>query len=210
MSISLQILAQIIALFVGFIFYLFFPWRRLREDYEIKTIFRTGFLSFFVILLFVYLIYFVSDTYIKVNSVIWDKNSSWFWGAFLGWIISIWVLASLNKMRIFETLESFLIGFLWIGFMYFIANQKVESTIFLLFLLFFYFLDSKYKFFSWYKSGRVGFSGLSILGIFFITRSIVSLIWPYFYSYAGKIDPVLSSAVAFLCFFSLYNLSKID
>lgn len=210
MSISLQIFAQIIILFFGFVIYLFFPWRKLRDDYEVKNIFRLGFTSIFFMFLFSYITFAVSKNYLKINEIIWNHNSFWFWGAFLGWIASIVLFTSFYKMRIFETLEGFLVGFLWLSFIFFLINLKIEAIIFIIFLLFYYLLDNKYKFFSWYKSGRVGFSGLSILGIFFIARSLISFVWPYYYSYSGKIDPVLSSAVAFLCFFSLYNLSKED
>ena len=69
-------------------------------------------------------------------------------------------------------------------------------------------LNNYYKQFPWYKSGRVGFSGLVVLGSGFLIRSVVSLVYPNMIFFIGRVDAVLSAAIAFLFFFTVHSLSQ--
>lgn len=142
----------------------------------------------------------------------------WFWGGFLGALLGILLAFFKLGFRFFETVEivsiSFLI-FVSLVFLKLLITQKEAlylfglAFIFLLFMLY-NFLQARYKRFSWYKSGKVGFSGLTLMGLFFLVRGVVAFFYPTMLSLNGKIDAVLSFAVSFIFFFAVYNLAELD
>lgn len=194
---------MIIANIAGIFAFLFFVWKRLREDYHYEKIFS---LAFYVLLGFL-ISFVVSLQFFK---------DYWFWiqfaGVALGFIIGVWR----QKIKIFESLEPLVVGFLaWLS-LFFLSDSITSSSVYsfaafwvsLSCVFIFFFFDSYYRRFSWYKSGKVGFSGLATLGIFFLVRSLVALLNLPVISLVGIFDAVVSGAISFLAFLTLFNLSR--
>jgi len=151
------------------------------------------------------------------HPVVGGMENLWFWFAVVFYTISLFLVIYRFKMRFFETFEASAVGILlWfiVVFVSFSLSRPTPlsllSSLYLVFLpLLFLYLDKKYKNISWYKSGKVGFSGLFTLGIFFLTRSLVAIASFPVLSLSGRFDIVLSAAMSFLLFFAVYNLSQL-
>ena len=140
----------------------------------------------------------------------------WFWLSIVfisfGFLIGIYRF----KLRIFEVIEALVVSLLPLVAIVFLRNYLSTQSIYLLFaslvslFLFVVFLviDKHYKRFTWYKSGRIGFSGLTIFGIFFLIRAIVAVFLPSMLSFSGKYEVYLSAIVAFAAFLTLFNLAR--
>lgn len=196
-------IVNILVSLVGILIFLFVFWRRLKEDYSSEIIFSSAFLMILGVIFGV-----------LVTSV--TLPSWWFWGAVLGMSLGVAVSALKIKLRFYETLEACVLASLPWVILIFLTHSIVESSLFsLLFsvltaslFLLFYYLNENYKDFTWYKSGRVGISGLFVLGVFFIIRALVSTFSPFVLSFVGKADTIISGAYAFIVFLLLYNLAK--
>ncbi len=207
-------ISLIIGLIIGVLGFLFLFWRRLKEDYSSNQIFSFG----FIVVGFVLLGFLVGFAIYNIQHTIYfNSRGLWFWGSFIFGSIGFFVAERSIKLKFFETLESANLGFLFLMFSIFIVNslEKVDLKLLLFagvvggLIPLFFFLNSKYKSFTWYKSGKIGFAGLSILGIFFLVRSVVALIDPSMISFIGRIDAIPDSIAAFIFFAALYNLSGI-
>lgn len=188
---------------LGLFLMAFFLWRRLKEDYSSEIVFSLAAL----IILGISLGYFVSLRYFP---------GWWFWleafGAFLGFSLAIFKY----DLKFFETFEAVFIGLIfWFGA--FIAGNLIKvpgypSFFYLLSALaligLFYFLDRRYKNFSWYKSGRIGVSGLMVAGIFFLIRVVIATFFPFVLSFAGRGEIILSAICAFSLFLLIYNIAR--
>lgn len=140
----------------------------------------------------------------------------WFWfeafGAFLGFSYAV----VKYSLRFFETFEAVFIGLVpWLIIYYsdnLIANPTLVSFLVtagvVILLLLFWFIDSRYKNFSWYKSGRIGLAGLVSAAFFFLTRATIATFFPFVVSFVGKSEAILSGVCAFTLFLLIYNLSK--
>lgn len=183
--------------------FLFFLWRRLKEDYPKEIIF--GVASLVLIGL---LVGYLASFKFFPNWFFWFEA----FGAFLGFSIGILKYDT----RFFETFEAIFLGFLpWLSLFYlknFISRPTVLlGVIFVLnfaLLLLFDFLDIRYKNFSWYKSGRIGLSGLLTAGVFFLIRAAIATFFPFVISFSGRKEIILSGLCAFTIFFLIYNLAK--
>ncbi|OGM08628.1 hypothetical protein A2159_03715 [Candidatus Woesebacteria bacterium RBG_13_34_9] len=195
----IKILFSIIIIFIAI--YLF--WKRLKEDYISSQIFTTFFYILFGVIFFTIL----SDNFYP---------KYWFWFGLLGLISGLSLAIYRFKLRLYETIESVVISFLLILsgvliFNWFLTSDKYSlgyGIINLLLFILFYIFDKHYKKFNWYKSGRVGFSGLAILGIFFLIRIVIASGVGDMISFLGRIDAILSGIISFISFLALYNLSK--
>lgn len=189
--------------FLGLLIFLFIFWRRLREDYIGNQIFGTS----FIILISL----FAARIFAKQIA-----EDFWFWisTVFVG--VGLTIGIARYRLKIFEALEATVFGFLpWISF-YFLADaikatnffSMIGAIVVALLAVMFIILDKHYKKFTWYKSGRAGFSGLIILGIFFLLRAVVELIYDGVLSFSGNQDIYFSGIAAFCAFLVLYNLAK--
>lgn len=187
----------------GVIVFLYLFWKRLKEDYPANQIFST---AFYMLLgaLFISLL-------AKRTIPEW-----WFWtnlsGLFLGLLLGI----VRYKLRIFETIEAAAISLLpWFG-LYFLGDSVKTAQIssFIGFLIIsglvslFFVFDAHYKNFTWYKSGRIGFSGLTTLGLFFLLRATFASFFPDVVSFVGKYDALISAVVSFASFLAVFNLAR--
>ncbi len=196
-------LANIILNALGLLVFLFLFWKRLKDDYTSNQIFSTSFLILFAVIV---------SSLISTNFFV----NQMFWLNFLAVSIGLTVGVLRYKLRIYESLEAAVISILpWIGLRFLsdsITNSAlpllIASGVILLLILLFFVFDRHYKRFSWYKSGRVGFAGLTILGIFFLIRAVVAAAFGDVLSFWNVYDTILSAAVAFFAFLTVYNLAQ--
>jgi hypothetical protein len=188
---------------IGALAFVYLFWKRLKEDYLSEQLFTTAFFVISGIGLGLLLAKFVSFEW-------------WFWlsltGVFLGTGLSVYRFS----LRVFETVEALAFALLpWLGLV-FVADSidHLSLTSFIAFMvcavllgLFIYF-DKHYKNFSWYVSGRLGFSGLTTCGLFFSLRALVAIFFPFVLSFVGKWDFVLSLGSAILFYYLIFRLAK--
>ncbi|MBU0572297.1 hypothetical protein KKH23_01340 [Patescibacteria group bacterium] len=196
-------IAKILFNISGVLFFFFIFWKKLKEDYDSESIFT--FAVFIVAGIGIF--NFVSQRILPQ----W-----WFWADCLGVILGF-ILGRLKfKFRFFESLEATTIGLLpWFSFIFLqdaILSTSLSSLIafiiLLLIMAFYAFLDAHYKKFTWYKSGKVGFSGLTTLGVLFLIRTAVAVGFPSMLSFLGSIDSIISGVIAFTSFLLVFNLSR--
>lgn len=196
-----MILDLLITLFSSLLF-LFVFWTRLKEDYTQNQIFTTG----------LYILFGLGFGNLLADNLF---RSWWFWTGFAGGFFGLTAGIKRFRLRFFETLEAFVISglsvFLTVSFSDLMKEYSLISLLLTLGIMFFIglflFLDKHYKKFYWYKSGRVGFSGLTVLGLFFLVRTAVAMSGISVLSFAGESEVVISGMLAFISFISVYNLS---
>jgi len=203
----------IIGFIVGIFGFLFLVWKRLVDDYKAEEIFSFG----FVVLGFL-IVGFLTGVFLNglfPNSSVFSPSGLWFWTAFIFGVIGFIFGFYRFKLRFFEILEgagiAFLFWFFAVSFAFSLETTNLKLLLFStatgILIAFFFFIDSRYKSFNWYKSGKIGFSGLTILGLFFLFRAILALFDPTMISFIGKLDAIVDSVVAFVFFVTLFNLS---
>lgn len=189
--------------FIGMMTFLFLFWKRLKEDYSSEIIFKT---SSYVIL-GILLGYIVSARFFR----------EWFlYAELLGVVAGLWFANFRFKIRVYEMLEASVQATLpWISLLFLhdsiVSSSFVSFSGFLLTLaiiFFYYYMDLHYREFTWYKSGKVGFSGLITLGLIFLIRSVIAISGISVLSFVGKYEGILSGILAFICFLVLFNLGR--
>ncbi len=194
---------QLIVNALGLLTFLFIFWRRLKEDYITNQIFGSAFIALITLV--------IANTISFYFLSVW-----WFWLNVLAVAVALFLTIKRYRLRVFETLEALILSLLpWLSLLYLadsIINSSTSSlvgfiVIILLIILFIVF-DKHYKRFTWYKSGRVGFSGLTILGLFFLLRALVALNFNNVLSFSGSNEVYLSAVLAFSSFLILFNLSR--
>jgi len=192
-----------ISLLIGSIVFLFTLWKGLREDYKINSIFTFG----FSVLFFVFAGLFLS-------SVI--NRGIWLWAAVLGMCFGLLLGVAKTGIRLLDAVESGVLSLLFLMecamtglFLSLYSPSTFAAGVFVLWLiLLHYYLKTRYKSLSWYKSGKIGFSALSVLIVFFVTRIPVALFFPNMISFLGKIDVLPSFLVSLLLVVCLIRLSR--
>ncbi|HLD91899.1 MAG TPA: hypothetical protein VI795_00735 [Patescibacteria group bacterium] len=199
-----MIFGVVIANILGISFFLYLYWKRLKEDYPAEKIFDSG----FIILFGIFLGIVISKIY---------PNIYWYWII----ILNILIFEAFNifklKIKLFESLDTLVISLLpWLSLFYLsysIKNSDLLSFlafwVCLLLIFLFFLFNNFYRTFNWYKSGKVGFSGLAVAGIFFGIRSIFSLFTKNLISFAGDYEPYISGTFFVIAFLLLFRLSRI-
>lgn len=196
-------LPNLIATALGILVFLFIFWKRLREDYASGIIFEV---AFYIIL------------GIGIMDLISLKLfSQWFfWVSLGGALVGLGLGILKFKLRFYESLEATTISLSpWLAFI-FLKDSVVHSSlssflgflVILIVIFIFYYLDTHFREFTWYRSGRVGFSGLATLAIIFIIRAAIALTPTLVLTFTGRFEAIISGAMAFICFILIYNLSK--
>jgi len=196
-------IAKILLNITGVLFFFFLFWKKLKEDYDSESIFTFAVFIAAGIGIFS----FISQRILPL----W-----WFWASCLGATLGFIVGRLKFKFRFFESLEATTIGLLpWLSFIFLqdaISSTSLPSLIafivLLLVIAFYTFLDAHYKKLTWYKSGKVGFSGLTTLGVLFLIRTAVAAGFPSMLSFLGPIDSIISGVIAFTSFLLVFNLSR--
>lgn len=201
MSIIL-IISIIFASIVG----MFIAWRALREDYISKLIFN----CLFIIFLFTYFTAFVTYelTHNLSKTAISDPRNLWFWGGFLGFMIALVYASKKFRIKLNELFNGIVASWAVILMISLIPVNIYYALFMLLLLLIYNYLETHYRKFRWYRSGKIGFSGLFLFCLFFSFRAIVAIPFTDIIASVGKVDFIPSGIVAFLSAFSLYNMGK--
>lgn len=194
---------QVFFTLITVLLFLFSFWKKLKEDYTQNQIFTTG----FYILLGI-----GAGNIIAVNLL----PAWWFWLSLTGGVIGLIIGKIKFSLRILEAIDAFVSASLFLlagSFLaswYFGKNNLflVGSGICILLIGLYKYLNEHYKRFTWYKSGRIGFSGLAVSGAFFLIRSLIALTNPNMLSFVGSPDVFLSGILAFVSFLALFNLSR--
>lgn len=189
---------------IGILIFLFVFWKRLREDYSETIIFTSAFYVLFGI--------FISDLIALYFFEKW-----WFWLGLLGGTIGIILAIFRFRLRVFEVVESGVLGSLALLSMVYLYSLVQDRDILagsatlicLALIILFVYFDKHYKDFTWYKSGRIGFSGLTILGLFFLIRAAVALFFNDMISFVSGYEVVLSGVLAFVSFLTVFNLARV-
>ncbi len=188
----------------GYLISTFLLWKRLKEDYSSQQIFNTAFYILIGLLVF----------YFAGSKLIYPY---WFWFSLVGMILGLSLGIYRFHLKAYETIEANISGLLiWLALI-FLTDSVMNSSLFSFggfatvtaITGIYYFLDSHYHNFTWYKSGKIGFSGLATAGIFFLVRAIIAGIYPYVLSFSGKYEVYLSAIASFIFFLLTYNLSRI-
>ncbi|MBX4205879.1 hypothetical protein KW795_01645 [Candidatus Microgenomates bacterium] len=198
---------------VGVYCFLFFFWNRLKEDYTSHQIFSVGFLSLIGILSFYLITRFLILSHVEIPGI--QESGILFYLGLIGGLIGFIVGLFKFSLRFFESFEALIVGYLYLALAVFVADTFISlsipsligSTVVSLLITFFYFLETKYKNFTWYRSGKVGFSGLATIGFFFLIRAIVALKFSSVLTFLGRFESLIAAILTFLLFFGVYNLS---
>lgn len=194
---------SLLLILFGSLWFSFVFWRRLKEDYINNQIFT----SIIIIFLLTSAVYFISAKYLPRYT---------FWLSFLGFILGVAFSSSRFKLRFYETFESSIIAMFPFLSGIFLVDVVKHSSLFSLgafavtfsFQFIYRFINNRYKNFGWYKSGRIGFAGLTTLGIYFIIRGVVAIIFPFVLSFSGSYETIISGTASFLLFLAVFDLSR--
>lgn len=196
-------LTNIVTGVIGTLISLFIFWKRLKEDYASEIVFRSAF-------------YILLSTGIAFFAV-FRFSPEWFlWTELIGVIAGLALSVYVLRMRFYETLEAAVISLLPTVALMFLKDSVFRSSFIsfaafltsLIFIFVFYYLDLHYKTFSWYRSGKIGFAGLSTLAMIFVVRSAIALIGIPVLSFVGKYEAIASGSAAFVCFLMIFVLAR--
>jgi len=191
---------------------LFLFWRSLKEDYLSENIFRSFFWLFGAGALGAIILGKAAVGFLAPTAV-FSPEGMWFWGAFIAGSLSGFFIAKKLKINPFELFEAALPGvYLFVAAFSFVVFSRnnirfaLYHGLFVVFLILVkWLLDGHYRRFFWYRSGKVGFSALATSGVYFLTRTVFSWVFPEAALTIGKADSVLAGVSAFLILFVLYN-----
>lgn len=179
----------------------------MREDYSSSLIFASG--AYFIVSILAFSLPSGLVAGLFTKSSVFNPSGIWFWTGFLGFCLGLLMSTKRLHLRFIETLEAALVAAaFWLMIVFVVSSAVLPAVLIVLLLVLFYFFEKNYKKFSWYKSGRAGFSGLLTACLFFVARAAASFLGSDELSLIGKADLVPSSVVAFLLLFSLYNLAE--
>jgi len=200
-----MIFGVVIANALGIFLFLYLYWKRLKEDYPVEKIFNSG----FIILIGIFLSLVISKIL---------PNIFWFWIIIFATLIFEAVNVFKLKIKFFESLDALVISLLpWLSLFY-LSHSIENSNLFsflafwicLLLIFLFFLFNNFYRTFNWYKSGKVGFSGLAVTGIFFGIRGISSIFFNNLVSFAGVYERFISGTFFVCTFLLLFRLSRIE
>jgi hypothetical protein len=197
------VIIESLLLLAGVIVFMYVFWKRLREDYSADNIFSTAFYIMLLSIIFAFVTSFIIGNY-------------WFYGGVFGAFTGIVAGYFVFKYRIYEVMEGVVIAFLYSLVILFLYDALIilnrYSLIFvglcILLIVLFGYIDRRYKGYTWYKSGRVGFTGLTVLGLFFVVRSAIALSSFDMISFGGSADVYLSTLLSFMSLIAVVNLSR--
>lgn len=200
-----MLIARIFTNLLGVFIFLFIFWKKMKEDFSNEIIFRSGSYIITGITIF-YLFSF-------------NFSPNWFlWSEMLGASLGLALAIYSQRIKFFESLEAMVLSILpWISLLFLsdsIYNSSFSSfsafVVILILMFVSYWLDENYKSFNWYKSGKIGLSGLLVLGLFFLIRSVVAFSKITVVSFVGSWDLVLSLALYLVSLFLVYYLAKYE
>lgn len=187
----------------GVMLFLFVFWRRLKDDFSSDVVFQISAAILFGLALG-----------LTLSKII---NPSWFfWFAILGYFLGMFLMIFKFKLHFFETLEAAIMaGMPFISLLFFkdsITNYSLNSflafvgSLILIFLA--YWFDLNYKSFTWYKSGRIGFAGLTVSILFFLARTVIAILGITMVSLVSQLEAIISGSLVLICAALLMYLAR--
>ncbi len=182
---------------------MFVFWRRLKEDYSSDIIFQTA----TAILVGMGLGLLMSKLFLPL----W-----FFWLALAGSLAGMLLMVSKFKLKKFETFEAFVLASLPAISVMLFEDSIIHSTLSsflafvasLVFIFIAYWIDQNYKSFTWYKSGKIGFTGLSTSALFFLVRTVVAITGISVVSFVGRFEAIGSGIIGLVCLGLLIYLGR--
>jgi len=198
-------LVKLVLGFLGVILFLFIFWKRLREDYSSDIIFQTA-TSVLVGL-------GLGLLAAKLFFPMW-----FFWLALLGGVAGMSLMLLKFRLKFYEALEAFILACLPLATLMFFQDSIVHSTlnsflafvVSLVFIFFAYWIDLNYKGFAWYKSGKIGFTGLFIAAFYFLTRAVIAIAGFSVVSFVGQYEVFFSGIITLIGVGLLINLGRVQ
>lgn len=198
----MQIIFYYLFLFLGFFTFSFVSWRKLREDYDVNSIFTLT------------LIFLLGG--VPAGLVLARLLSVGMWGFLLGGLVVSWYAAKKMGFKIFEILDGVVLGLVWLSlffqagfFIRFGWGKYFTNTLYLLIpvlaLICARYVFVGYRRFSWYPSGKIGFigaaSGLLYFSLLLLVDFALSLVLS---SETKLIESGISFLAVFVFFVALY------
>lgn len=187
----------------GLMVFLFIFWKKMKEDFGSNIIFRSS----------TYIFLGVSIFYLVSFNFYYD----WFlWMSFIGGVLGLILAVISQKIKFFEALEAFVISSLpWLSLM-FLTDSIIKSSltsflafaVVLILVFISYWLDTNYKSFSWYKSGKIGLTGLIILLAIFTIRFLVAFYEIAVLSFVGRSELWMSGFFIIVSLRLIFYLTK--
>lgn len=199
-------MSQIVAVVSSIPFFLvglFILWKKLRDDYIASQIFSLGFLIYFSVL-----IYFVSRKYFSF------PYSEWL-VLLIPFLITL-IYSKRNRLRLNEVVNALVPSYLVAHFYFYVTliiagyrtNYIIAIFVILVLTLIFSVTEKKFKNFSWYKSGKVGISGLLIFALMCIINAIIALLSPSMVFFSGKLNAIILIILALISATAIFTLSR--
>lgn len=194
---------KILVILPGILLYLYNFWKRLKDDYTRNQIFSTAFYGLALLVVgYMFSIYFF--------------QSFMFWFTLMGAVVGFIIGIFRYKLKILEVLEAAVLGLISLYAFILLAELIVTNEIFYLFsfvvmillVLLFFLLDRYYKGFAWYKSGRIGFSGLTVSGVFFMIYAVIAITLGSMISFVSNKDALIASFFALTSFMVVLRLAR--
>jgi len=198
-----NMLVNILVAIIGILIFLFIFWKRLKEDYASEIIFQSA----------VFILVGIAVANLLTLRI---STNSFFWSSLVGALLGLSLSILRFRIKFYESLEALIIaGLPWLGLVFLensVTTQSLSSFLAFLAILIMvfvsYWLDTHYKGFTWYKSGRIGFAGIATASIIFLTRAGLAIRGVAMISLVGRFEAVISGAMAFCGFVLLYNLGR--
>lgn len=190
--------------FLGVVLFSFVLWRRLKEDYPHEQI-------FFLTLLFLFVGF--------LSLVIIDKRLGdfSFWGVFVINILAGFYFIKKLGFKFFESIDALAPSWFWFIFFFSLAGflrdwKNIMSlsypTAALLSLFTYHFLLARYRRFSWYPSGKVGFAGFFSLAAYFVLQALVAIYKTLVLSFnSASVDFAVNGLLSLVLVFIVYMRS---
>ena len=193
--------------------FLFGAWKRLKEDYQDDDIvaFSLGGLLTWII--------FARLGFLFLNNGFRQEPSRWFafwiypgfdfWAGTLFFIAFVILFCKRYDWIFWDTVEKLTpvlsLSFFLVALGNFLSYPRLFSGVMVLLILLVIFLGlylKNYRSFLWYRSGRVGFLPLAVLGLF----ALLDALWRFVFVGFGE-DVVVGGIVVTACLLGIYLLS---
>jgi hypothetical protein len=196
-------LVNILVSTLGVLVFLFLFWKRLKEDYASEIIFKTA----SSIIIGILIGWGISFKFFP---------DLFFWTSLTGALVGLIFAILKFKVKFYESLETFILSSLpWLAFVFLedsVGSSSLSSFLGFVAILILVFesfwLDTHYKSFTWYKSGRVGFAGLATAATAFLIRGLLAIKGVTMLSLVGRQEAAASGVVALTCFLLLFDLAR--